>query len=101
MIVVNAIIKATAANIDAMRDAIATMEAASRAEAGCQDYTFSVELNNPNVLRITEKWDSMDDLAAHFGMPHMAEFQAAMAANPPESVEAKFYEVTEVGPPGA
>lgn len=101
MIVVNAIIKATAANIDAMREAIATMEAASRAEAGCQDYTFSVELNNPNVLRITEKWDSMDDLAAHFGMPHMADFQAAMAANPPESVEAKFYEVTEVGPPGA
>ncbi|MEM7002137.1 MAG: putative quinol monooxygenase [Pseudomonadota bacterium] len=101
MIVVNAIIKATAANIDAMRDAIATMEAASRTEAGCQDYTFSVELNNPNVLRITEKWDSMDDLGAHFGMPHMAEFQAAMAANPPESVEAKFYEVTEVGPPGA
>ena len=101
MIVVNAIIKATAANIDAMREAIAAMEAASRAEAGCQDYTFSVELNNPNVLRITEKWDSMDDLAAHFGMPHMADFQAAMAANPPESVEAKFYEVTEVGPPGA
>ncbi len=101
MIVVNAVIKATAETIAAMKDAIATMETASRAEAGCHDYTFSVELNNPNVLRITEKWESMDDLKAHFGMPHMADFQAAMAANPPEGVEAKFYEVKEVPPPGA
>ena len=101
MIVVNATIKATPETIEAMREAIATMEAASRAEPGCHDYTFSVELNDPSVLRITEKWDDMAALGAHFGMPHMADFQAAMAANPPESVEAKFYEVTEVPPPGA
>ena len=101
MIVVNAIIEATAENIDAMREAIATMEQASQAEDGCHDYTFSVELNNPNVLRITEKWESMDHLAAHFAMPHMADFQAAMAAHPPKRVEATFYEATEVGPPGS
>ena len=100
MIVVNAIIKTTSANIAAMKDAIATMEAASRAESGCHDYTFSVELNDPDILRITEKWEDMAALGAHFGMPHMADFQAAMAAHPPESVEAKFYEVTEVAPPG-
>ena len=101
MIVVNATIEATADNIAAMQEAIAKMEQASRAEEGCYDYTFSVELNNPNVLRITEKWESMADLEAHFAMPHMGEFQAAMAAHPPKSVEAKFYEVTEVAPPGA
>lgn len=100
MIVVNAIIKASADTIAAMQAAIAKMETASRAESGCHDYTFSVELNDPNAMRITEKWESMEDLQAHFGMPHMADFQAAMAANPPESVEAKFYEVTEVAPPG-
>ena len=100
MIVVNAIIEADAASIDAMRDAIATMETASRAEDGYHDYTFSVELNNPDVMRITEKWESMDALAAHFAMPHMADFQAAMAAHPPKSVTASFYEATEVTPPG-
>ncbi len=99
MIVVNAVITATADTIAALKDAIATMETASRAEPGCHDYTFSVELNNPDVLRITEKWASMQDLEAHFAMPHMADFQAAMAANPPQGVEAKFYEVTEVTPP--
>ena len=101
MIVVNATIEATAETIEAMREAIAKMEAASQAEDGCYDYTFSVELNNPNVLRITEKWESMNHLAAHFATPHMADFQAAMGANPPKSVDAKFYEVEEVGPPGA
>jgi len=101
MIVVNAKITATADTIAAMKAAIATMEAASQAEAGCHDYTFSVELNNPNVLRITERWESMQALEEHFATPHMADFQAAMGAHPPESVEAKFYEATEVARPGA
>ena len=100
MIVVNAIIESTADNIAAMKDAIAAMETASRAEDGCYDYTFSVELNNPDVIRITEKWENMEALGAHFGMPHMADFQAAMAAHPPKSVTATFYEATEVTPPG-
>ena len=101
MIVVNATIESTADDIAAMKDAIATMEQKSQAEAGCHDYTFSVELNNPNVIRITEKWESMDALKAHFAEPHMADFQQAMAANPPKSVTANFYEATKVPGPGA
>ncbi len=100
MIVVNARIEATEATIAALKDAIATMEQASRAEAGCHDYTFSVELNDPNVLRITEQWQDMAALEAHFGMPHMAAFQAAMAAHPPKGVSAHFYDAKEVPPPG-
>lgn len=101
MIVVNAIIESDADNIAAMKEAIAAMESASRAEDGCDDYTFSVELNNPDVLRITERWHSMGALQAHFATPHMADFQAAMAAHPPKSVAATFYEATEVERPGA
>jgi quinol monooxygenase YgiN len=100
MIVVNAIIETTPESIEAMREAIAEMETKSRAEAGCHDYTFSVELNDPNVIRITEKWDSMADLEAHFGEPHMAAFQQAMSANPPKSVSANFFEATEIAGPG-
>lgn len=96
MIVVNAKIESDANNIAAMKDAIAAMEAASQAEDGCEDYTFSVELNNPNVLRITERWATSDALTAHFATPHMAEFQAAMGAHPPKSVSAHFYEATEI-----
>lgn len=98
MIVVNVIVKTTAENIVAMQGTISKMEAASRAEEGCLDYTFSVELNDSTCLRITEKWHTLEHLKAHFAMPHMADFQAAMGANPPESMAANFYEVTEIQP---
>jgi quinol monooxygenase YgiN len=101
MIVVNAIIESTESDIAAMKEAIATMEQKSQAESGCYDYTFSIELNNPNVIRITEKWEDMACLEAHFAEPHMADFQAAMGANPPKSVSATFYEAIEVGAPGS
>jgi quinol monooxygenase YgiN len=55
-------------------------------------------LNNPNKLRITEKWLSLEALKAHMATPHMAEFQAAMGAHPPASLEVTFYEVTEIQP---
>lgn len=100
MIVVNAVILATEETVEAMKDAIRVMEIKSRAEDGCHDYTFSVELSNPEVLRVTEKWEDMGALEAHFNTPHMVDFQQIMAENPPRSVDANFYEVTEVPAPG-
>ena len=98
MIVVNAVVKSTSKDIVAMQNAIGAMETASRAEEGCDDYTFSVELNDPTALRITEKWHSVEALKAHMATPHMAEFQKAMGNNPPSSLEVKFYEVQEIQP---
>ena len=100
MIVVNAVIETSEANIVAMKNAISAMEQASQAENGCYDYTFSVELNNPTILRITERWENMETLSAHFQSAHMATFQAAMAENPPNNVQANFFDATEVTPPG-
>lgn len=100
MIVVNAVVKTTAETIVTLQGAMTTMEAASRAESGCLDYTFSVELNDSSTLRITEKWVTLDDLLAHFQTPHMAEFQAIMGSNPPESMDVKIYEVQEIDPFG-
>lgn len=98
MIVVNATVKTSKEDIASMKEAIASMEAASRAEEGCRDYTFSVELNDPDVLRITEKWDSVEALQAHFATPHMAEFQSAMATMASPSVDLSFYEAVEIQP---
>ena len=100
MIVVNVKAEIDSSSLDAMRAGIATMEAASRAEPGCQDYTFSVEVNDSSALRITEKWDNMEALVAHFQMPHMEEFQKLLAAHPPKNMELNFYEAKVVAPPG-
>lgn len=100
MIVANVIVQSTQEDIGILQSAIAKMEQASRAEEGCLDYTFSVELNDPSVIRITEKWDTLESLMAHMKMPHMAQFQEAMGAHPPKSMDLKFYEVTEIQPFG-
>ena len=101
MIVVNAIIESTEADIAAMKSAIADMEVASQAEEGCWDYTFSVELNDPTKLRITERWESLEALQAHFQTPHMETFQAAMGANPPLKLDVKFFDAKEMPSPFA
>lgn len=102
MIIVNGRIETSAKNIDALKAAIAAMENASRAEDGCDDYTFSVELSDPNVIRITERWRDMAALEVHFKTAHMAEFQKAMAAHPPTGADVKFYQVEKELPrPGS
>ena len=99
MIVVNARIDTTPEAVEAMREAIVAMQAASLAEDGCEDYNFAVELADPGAIRLTERWTSKEALAAHFQAPHMAEFQAAMQANPPRGVVAHFYDATEIEMP--
>jgi quinol monooxygenase YgiN len=96
MLVLVVSIDTTADNIAAIQDAIAAMEKASRAEEGCHDYTFAVELSDPNKLRITECWENEDALKAHFATPHMAEFNAAMAQAAPRSMDLKCYEAAEI-----
>ena len=96
MLVLVVSIDTTAENIAAIKDAIAAMEPASRAESGCHDYTFAVELNDPNKLRITECWENEAALKAHFATPHMAAFNEAMAKAGPRGMDLKCYEATEV-----
>lgn len=96
MLVLVVSIDTTAGNIAAIKDAIRTMETASRAEDGCHDYTFAVELNDPDKLRITECWEDEAALKAHFATPHMAAFNAAMAEAAPRGMDLKCYEATEI-----
>ena len=99
MIIVNVRVESTPETVEALRETILTMQAATLEEEGCEDYSFSVELANPGALRITERWTSQEALSAHFQTPHMATFQAAMQAHPPGNVTPHFYEATEIDMP--
>ncbi|MDG2114553.1 MAG: putative quinol monooxygenase [Actinomycetota bacterium] len=100
-IVVNAVLEADEETIAVLKQPILTMQEASRAEDGCLDYTFSIELGDPEVIRITERWATMAALEAHFDTPHMAVFLKAMAANPPKGSRISVFEATEVPRPGS
>jgi len=79
--------------IDAVRDALRTMETETRNEPGCSTYAFSVDITDPNMMRIFEVWESMDALRAHFATPHMAAFGAAVAKIQPQSMSIKAFEI--------
>ncbi|MEM7221044.1 MAG: putative quinol monooxygenase [Pseudomonadota bacterium] len=80
MILISGSLHIAAEQQDGILDAVATMVAASREEPGCIDYAFSRDLVDPGIVRITERWQDVDALKAHFAMPHMATFQAALGS---------------------
>ncbi len=93
MLIVSAEIVVEEGAVDKVRDALRTMEDETRKEPGCLTYAFSVDINAPTVMRIFERWESMDALKAHLKMPHMATFGAAVGKIQPKSVDIKAYEI--------
>lgn len=75
MIVIEGSVRLPPDRIEAARPAMEKMMRASRAEAGCLDYAYSLDLLEPGMIRITERWESREALAAHFASPHMAEWR--------------------------
>lgn len=61
-------------------DAIRTMTAASRAEAGCLEYGFARDLEKPGRFRVFEIWRDEQALAAHRSSEHMARWRERIAA---------------------
>ena len=84
--------------IEEVRDALRTMETETRKEAGCLAYAFSRDISDPNVVRIFERWESTEALAAHFQSPHMATFNQVLGKLQPKSLDIKAYEIDKEVP---
>ena len=82
---------------DAIKAALA-MAAASRVEAGCHAYEFSITLEDENVVRLFEVWESREALDAHFKMPHMGAFNAAVGGTMAGPAAFFEYHVGEIKP---
>jgi quinol monooxygenase YgiN len=68
---------------DAREDAQAAlleMQATSRAEGGCHAYAFSWDMEDPNLVRLYEEWETDEALQAHAASDHMASFLRATGA---------------------
>jgi quinol monooxygenase YgiN len=93
MVIVHGEVRINPGAMDAVKDVITTMETESLKEPGCHTYGFSVSVSDPGLVRITELWETMEDLAAHFGLPHMADFQAALSQIEILGMEVKAFDV--------
>lgn len=95
MIIVEGWVKLGEGEIDALHDAALTMMAETRKEDGCLLYVYSREVENPDTMRIAERWTSQEALVAHGKSAHMAEFNKAMAAAKILGASVKSYSAEE------
>ncbi len=54
---------------------------ATRAQKGCIDYVWSADLLVPGRIYVYERWESEDDLRAHFEGPHYLAMRDTVAAH--------------------
>lgn len=67
-------------------------------EEGNISYRFYADIENENVFRVFEQWQSQEALDAHFNTDHMAELNRELPkliAAPPELIR---YEIAESAP---
>ena len=86
MIIVEGFVRMqNAGDFETVRTAAEVQIAASRAEGGCIDYTYAIDVLDPQIMRVLERWKSWEALEAHFKEPHMDRWRAALS-------EVKFLE---------
>lgn len=79
MLVVTGLIEVAEPDIEAARDAAATMAVETRKEDGCLAYAFYEDVEQPGRFRVYEEWTGQPALSAHFETDHMAVFRAVLA----------------------
>lgn len=78
IIVTGTVTVSSAQALEGLRDAMRAQIAASRAEKGCIEYTYGIDVVEPNKFRVLEYWESRADLDVHLQAPHMATWKAAL-----------------------
>jgi quinol monooxygenase YgiN len=66
-------------SLEAGREAMARVIAATRAEAGCLAYSYAEDVTEPGLFRVSEAWTDRRTLAVHFEAPHMKAWQRERA----------------------
>jgi quinol monooxygenase YgiN len=68
-----------AEQMDRARPVMRKVMEATRAEAGCIEYNYAEDVLDAGLIRVSEIWESREQLAAHMQTAHMAEWQRERA----------------------
>ncbi len=82
MLIIEGWLKLAAGEFDKVADAARTMVAETNREAGCLAYSFARDITDPDLIRIAERWESQEALAAHGQSAHMADIQPRHGRGP-------------------
>ncbi|NHN39255.1 antibiotic biosynthesis monooxygenase [Pseudomaricurvus alcaniphilus] len=98
MLVISARVEVAPADAEAYIAGAQKIIEPTRAEQGCQLYGLARDISEPNVVWISEQWDSEADLFAHLKTPHIAEFLELTSALTVIDMNAIRYDVAAAGP---
>lgn len=65
---------------------LADHAATVRTEEGCEDYGFAFDAADPDLVRVAERWATLEALAAHGVTDHQKAFGRALRAHSPSAM---------------
>ena len=92
MIVVEGTVRV--ADLEKARAGMEAMVTASRAEAGCIEYAYSIDILDPGLVRIIEWWESREALARHVETEHLKVWRASWPELGVSERSLRLYEAT-------
>jgi len=90
MIIVTGAVRFGNGEIERLRSALVNAVESTRKEAGCQAYSYAVDLLEPNLLRISELW--ADEAAVDAHTKKLPELMAPLEGAKIESMSVTAYE---------
>ena len=96
MLLIEGWLKLATGEFDKVREAGIAMVKATNQESGCLHYAFAQDIADPDLIRISERWESQEALAAHMASPHMTQFNQAMAGVQREAADLRLYSAEEL-----
>lgn len=98
MMIVAGTVRVDAGKIDAMRVEMKKMLDASRAEDGCIEYSYAIDVLDPGLVRVFEVWRDRASLDRHFQTAHMAAWRQSFAVIGLSDRKLSVYDVTGAAP---
>lgn len=77
MLLIAGTIRLPPENLARARPAMRQMVEGSRAEDGCEEYSYAEDVLDPGLIHITERWRDQAALDRHFISDHIAQWRAA------------------------
>ncbi|MEQ1867876.1 MAG: putative quinol monooxygenase [Micropepsaceae bacterium] len=98
MIIVAGTVRIDTSKLDATRGEMKKMLDGSRAEDGCVEYSYAIDVLDSGLVHVFEIWRDRAALDRHFQTTHMAEWRQSFPAIGISDRKLKIYDVSGSAP---